>query len=280
MRPFEFKQVDVFSSVALKGNPVAVVLNADSLSDTQMADFARWTNLSETTFVLKPQNPDADYRLRIFTTLNELPFADHPTLGSCHAWLEAGGVPRGQEIVQECAAGLIRLRRQAGQLAFTAPPLLRTGAVEGDLLQRICRGLGIEAQAVVQARWVDNGPGWVALMLRDREQVLALEPDYSQLLGLSIGVVAPWQPELDGDEAQFEVRAFCAGEGMPEDPVTGSLNAGLAQWLIGAGLAPAHYVASQGTAMGRAGRVSIEQIGEDIWVGGPAVTCISGQLTL
>ena len=148
------------------------------------------------------------------------------------------------------------------------------------LLQRICRGLGIEAQAVVQARWVDNGPGGVALMLRDREQVLALEPDYSQLLGLSIGVVAPWQPELDGDEAQFEVRAFCAGEGMPEDPVTGSLNAGLAQWLIGAGLAPAHYVASQGTAMGRAGRVSIEQIGEDIWVGGPAVTCISGQLTL
>ena len=280
MRPFEFKQVDVFSSVALKGNPVAVVLNADSLSDTQMADFARWTNLSETTFVLKPQNPDADYRLRIFTTLNELPFAGHPTLGSCHAWLEAGGVPRGQEIVQECAAGLIRLRRQAGQLAFTAPPLLRTGAVEGDLLQRICRGLGIEAQAVVQARWVDNGPGWVALMLRDREQVLALEPDYSQLLGLSIGVVAPWQPELDGDEAQFEVRAFCAGEGMPKDPVTGSLNAGLAQWLIGAGLAPAHYVASQGTAMGRAGRVSIEQIGEDIWVGGPAVTCISGQLTL
>lgn len=280
MRPFEFKQVDVFSSVALKGNPVAVVLNADSLSDTQMADFARWTNLSETTFVLKPQNPDADYRLRIFTTLNELPFAGHPTLGSCHAWLEAGGVPRGQEIVQECAAGLIRLRRQAGQLAFTAPPLLRTGAVEGDLLQRICRGLGIEAQAVVQARWVDNGPGWVALMLRDREQVLALEPDYSQLLGLSIGVVAPWQPELDGDEAQFEVRAFCAGEGMPEDPVTGSLNAGLAQWLIDAGLAPAHYVASQGTAMGRAGRVSIEQIGEDIWVGGPAVTCISGQLTL
>ena len=280
MRPFEFKQIDVFSSIALKGNPVAVVLNADSLSDAQMADFARWTNLSETTFVLKPQSPEADYRLRIFTTLNELPFAGHPTLGSCHAWLEAGGVPRGQEIVQECAAGLIRLRRQAGQLAFTAPPLLRTGAVEGDLLQRICRGLGIEAQAVVQARWVDNGPGWVALMLRDREQVLALEPDYSQLLGLSIGVVAPWQPELDGDEAQFEVRAFCAGEGMPEDPVTGSLNAGLAQWLIGAGLAPAHYVASQGTAMGRAGRVSIEQIGEDIWVGGPAVTCISGQLTL
>ena len=280
MSLFEFKQVDVFSSVALKGNPVAVVLNADSLSDAQMADFARWTNLSETTFVLKPQNPEADYRLRIFTTLKELPFAGHPTLGSCHAWLEAGGQPKGAEVVQECSAGLIRIRRQGGQLAFTAPPLLRTGAVEEALLQRICRGLGIEPQAVAQARWVDNGPGWVALMLRDRKQVLDLEPDYSQLLGLSVGVVAPWQPEVDGDEAQFEVRAFCAGEGMPEDPVTGSLKAGLAQWLIADGHAPTRYVASQGTAMGRAGRVSIEQIGADIWVGGAAVTCISGQLTL
>ena len=280
MRPFEFKQIDVFSSIALKGNPVAVVLNADSLSDAQMADFARWTNLSETTFVLKPQSPEADYRLRIFTTLNELPFAGHPTLGSCHAWLEAGGVPRGEEIVQECAAGLIRIRRQGEQLAFTAPPLLRSGGVEHELLQRICRGLGIEPQTVAQARWVDNGPGWVALMLRDRKQVLDLEPDYSQLLGLSVGVVAPWQPVVDGDEAQFEVRAFCAGEGMPEDPVTGSLNAGLAQWLIADGHAPTRYVASQGTAMGRAGRVSIEQIGADIWVGGAAVTCISGQLTL
>jgi len=280
MSLFEFKQVDVFSSVALKGNPVAVVLNADSLSDAQMADFARWTNLSETTFVLKPQNPEADYRLRIFTTLKELPFAGHPTLGSCHAWLEAGGQPKGAEVVQECSAGLIRIRRQGGQLAFTAPPLLRTGAVEEALLQRICRGLGIEPQTVAQARWVDNGPGWVALMLRDRKQVLDLEPDYSQLLGLSVGVVGPWQPEVDGDEAQFEVRAFCAGEGMPEDPVTGSLNAGLAQWLIADGHAPTRYVASQGTAMGRAGRVSIEQIGADIWVGGAAVTCISGQLTL
>lgn len=280
MSPFEFKQVDVFSTVALKGNPVAVVLNADSLTDGQMADFARWTNLSETTFVLKPQNPEADYRLRIFTTLKELPFAGHPTLGSCHAWLEAGGTPKGEEIIQECSAGLIRIRRDAGQLAFTAPPLLRTGAVESELLQRICGGLGIELQAVVLARWVDNGPGWVALMLRDREQVLALNPDYAQLLGLSIGVVAPWNTGRDGDEAQFEVRAFCAGEGMPEDPVTGSLNAGLAQWLIGDGLAPVRYVASQGTAMGRAGRVAIEQIGDDIWVGGSAVTCISGWLSI
>ena len=280
MSLFDFKQVDVFSTVALKGNPVAVVLNADGLSDEQMADFARWTNLSETTFVLKPQNLEADYRLRIFTTLRELPFAGHPTLGSCHAWLEAGGKPRGEEIIQECAVGLIRIRRNADQLAFTAPPLLRTGAVDEALLQRVCHGLGIEPNAVQQARWVDNGPGWLALLLADREQVLAIKPDYSQLHGLALGVVAPWSAERDGAEAQFEVRAFLAGDGMQEDPVTGSLNAGLAQWLIADGLAPQRYVASQGTALGRAGRVFIEQVGEDIWVGGAAVTCISGTLSL
>ena len=171
MNQFEFKQVDVFSSSALKGNPVAVVLNADGLSDAQMADFARWTNLSETTFVLKPRNPLADYRLRIFTTLRELPFAGHPTLGSCHAWLEAGGQPKAQEIVQECSAGLIGIRREAGQLAFKAPPLLRSGPVDEALMQRICSGLRIEPQAVVRANWVDNGPEWVAIMLRDRARI-------------------------------------------------------------------------------------------------------------
>ncbi len=280
MSQFEFKQVDVFSTVALKGNPVAVVLEADSLTDEQMADFARWTNLSETTFVLKPQNPKADYRLRIFTTLTELPFAGHPTLGSCHAWLQAGGKPRGEAIIQECGVGLITLRRNGEQLAFAAPPLLRSGAVEDALLQRVCAGLRIERHDVLQARWVDNGPGWVAVLLRDREQVLALNPDFSQLQGLTLGVVAPWTLARDGNEAQFEVRAFVAGDGMSEDPVTGSLNAGLAQWLIADGLAPARYVVSQGTAMGRAGRVFIEQIGQDIWVGGAAVTCISGSLSL
>lgn len=187
MSQFQFKQVDVFSQVALKGNPVAVVLNADGLSDAQMADFARWTNLSETTFVLRPQDPQADYRLRIFTTLRELPFAGHPTLGSCHAWLEAGGQPKGREVIQECGAGLITIRRDAEQLAFKAPPLLRNGPVEEALIQRICAGLRIEPQAVVRASWVDNGPGWVAVMLRDRAQVLALEPDYPQLLGLALG---------------------------------------------------------------------------------------------
>ena len=280
MNQFEFKQVDVFSSSALKGNPVAVVLNADGLSDAQMADFARWTNLSETTFVLKPRNPLADYRLRIFTTLRELPFAGHPTLGSCHAWLEAGGLPKAQEIVQECSAGLIGIRREGGQLAFKAPPLLRSGPVDEALMQRICSGLRIEPQAVVRANWVDNGPEWVAIMLRDRAQVLALEPDYPQLLGLALGVIAPWDSEKDGDDAHFEVRAFIAGDGMQEDPVTGSLNAGLAQWLMAEGLAPERYVVSQGTAMARAGRVAIERVGADIWVGGAAVTCISGRLAL
>ena len=280
MSQFQFKQVDVFSRVALKGNPVAVVLNADGLSDAQMADFARWTNLSETTFVLRPQDPQADYRLRIFTTLRELPFAGHPTLGSCHAWLEAGGQPKAQEIVQECSAGLIGIRREAGQLAFKAPPLLRSGPVDEALMQRICSGLRIEPQAVVRANWVDNGPEWVAIMLRDRAQVLALEPDYPQLLGLALGVIAPWDSEKDGDDAHFEVRAFIAGDGMQEDPVTGSLNAGLAQWLMAEGLAPERYVVSQGTAMARAGRVAIERVGADIWVGGAAVTCISGRLAL
>ncbi|OZY36896.1 phenazine biosynthesis protein PhzF [Pseudomonas lundensis] len=280
MSQFQFKQVDVFSRVALKGNPVAVVLNADGLSDAQMADFARWTNLSETTFVLRPQDPQADYRLRIFTTLRELPFAGHPTLGSCHAWLEAGGQPKGREVIQECGAGLITIRRDAEQLAFKAPPLLRSGPVEEALIQRICAGLRIEPQAVVRASWVDNGPGWVAVMLRDRAQVLALEPDYPQLLGLALGVIAPWDSAKDGDDAHFEVCAFIAGDGMQEDPVTGSLNAGLAQWLMAQGLAPARYTVSQGTAMGRAGRVAIERVGDDVWVGGAAVTCLSGHLTL
>ena len=280
MSQFQFKQVDVFSRVALKGNPVAVVLNADGLSDAQMADFARWTNLSETTFVLRPQDPQADYRLRIFTTLRELPFAGHPTLGSCHAWLEAGGQPKGREVIQECGAGLITIRRDAEQLAFKAPPLLRSEPVEEALIQRICAGLRIEPQSVVRASWVDNGPGWVAVMLRDRAQVLALEPDYPQLLGLALGVIAPWDSAKDGDDAHFEVRAFIAGDGMQEDPVTGSLNAGLAQWLMAQGLAPARYTVSQGTAMGRAGRVAIERVGDDVWVGGAAVTCLSGHLTL
>ncbi|MBU4636836.1 PhzF family phenazine biosynthesis protein [Pseudomonas chlororaphis] len=280
MRRFDFKQVDVFSDEPLKGNPLAVVFGADPLSDARMAAFANWTNLSETTFILEPRDPRADYRLRIFTTLQELPFAGHPTLGSCHAWLEAGGVPKGEEIVQECAVGLVRIRRNGAELAFLAPPLLRSGPVEAGLLEQVRQGLRLAPGAIVDAQWVDNGAGWLAVLLAERGQVLDLQPDYSQLKDLAVGVIAPWNPERDGDAAQFEVRAFIAGDGMPEDPATGSLNAGIAQWLLGAGLAPESYVVSQGLSMGRAGRIQVERIDDEIWIGGSAVTCIEGSLTL
>jgi PhzF family phenazine biosynthesis protein len=277
---FDYKQLDVFSDAPLKGNPLAVVLGADGLSDSRMAAFANWTNLSETTFLLAPQHPEADYRVRIFTTSTELPFAGHPTLGSCHAWLEAGGVPKGLEIVQECGVGLVRVRRSDHGLAFLAPPLLKSGPLEAELLERVRKGLGLAAQAIVEAQWVDNGAGWLAVMLKDRRQVLTLEPDYQQLLDLAVGVIAPWDRAVDGDEAHFEVRGFIAGDGMPEDPATGSLNAGLAQWMLGKGLAPASYVVSQGLTMGRAGRIHVEQLGEEVWIGGAVVTCINGSLTL
>ncbi len=280
MRRFDFKQVDVFSDEPLKGNPLAVVFGADPLSDARMAAFANWTNLSETTFILEPRDPRADYRLRIFTTLQELPFAGHPTLGSCHAWLEAGGVPKGEEIVQECAVGLVRIRRNGAELAFLAPPLLKSGPVAAGLLEQVRQGLRLAPGAIVDAQWVDNGAGWLAVLLAERGQVLDLQPDYSQLKDLAVGVIAPWNPERDGDAAQFEVRAFIAGDGMPEDPATGSLNAGIAQWLLGAGLAPESYVVSQGLSMGRAGRIQVERIGDEIWIGGSAVTCIEGSLTL
>lgn len=280
MHSFDIKQVDVFSRVALKGNPLAVVFGADELSDERMAAFATWTNLSETTFILAPQDPRADYRVRIFTTQSELPFAGHPTLGTCHAWLEAGGVPRGEEIIQECGVGLVRVRRQGAELAFLAPPLLRTGPVEADVMERVRRGLRLQPGAIVRAQWVDNGAGWLAVMVEDRQQVLDLQPDHTHMLGLAVGVIAPWRPERDGDDAQFEVRAFISGDGMPEDPATGSLNAGIAQWLLGEGLAPASYVVSQGLTMGRAGRIQVERIGDEIWIGGSVVTCITGTLNL
>lgn len=280
MRSFDFKQVDVFSHSALQGNPLAVVFGADSLDDERMAAFATWTNLSETTFILEPQDPRADYRVRIFTTLHELPFAGHPTLGTCHAWLEAGGVPQGDEIIQECGVGLVRIRRQGNELAFLAPPLLRTGPVEADVMARVQRGLGLTGEDITRAQWVDNGAGWLAVLLKDRQQVLDLQPDHAQMLGLAVGVIAPWHPRRDGDDAQFEVRAFISGDGMPEDPATGSLNAGVAQWLFAEGLAPASYTVSQGVTMGRAGKIRVDRVGDEIWVGGSVVTCIDGQLRL
>ncbi|MEP9364675.1 PhzF family phenazine biosynthesis protein [Nocardioides sp. CN2-186] len=269
-----FSQVDVFSSEPLLGNPVAVVHDADGVTDEQMASFARWTNLSETTFLLSPTDPAADYRLRIWTPGGELPFAGHPTLGSAHAWLEAGGVPAGDELVQECGAGLVTIRR-GETLAFAAPPLTRSGPVDADDVAGICRALRIPGAAIVETTWIDNGPGWVGVLLEDAAAVLALDPDWAAFGDLKIGVVGEY---AEGPVA-VEVRAFCPGYGMPEDPVTGSLNAGIGQWLAGERL-PASYVASQGTALQRAGRVRVSRVGQEVWVGGDTRTTITGTVDL
>jgi PhzF family phenazine biosynthesis protein len=267
-----FSQVNVFSSQPLLGNPVAVVHDADEVTDDQMAAFARWTNLSETTFLLTPTQAGADYRLRIWTPGGELPFAGHPTLGSAHAWLEAGGVAAGDDVVQECGAGLVTIRR-TDVLAFAAPPLMRSGPVDADDVAGICRALRIPESAIVETTWIDNGPGWVGVLLEDAAAVLAIEPDWAAFGELKIGVVGPY---ADGPLA-VEVRAFCPGYGMPEDPVTGSLNAGIGQWLAG-GRLPTSYVASQGTALGRAGRVRVGLEGDTVWVGGDTRTTVSGSV--
>ncbi|CEJ12711.1 putative isomerase YddE [bacterium YEK0313] len=275
---FSFQQVDVFTATPLRGNPLAVVIGADTLPDAQMAAFAHWTNLSETTFLLRPTAPEADYRVRIFTPKGELPFAGHPTLGSCHVWLAAGGQAKARDIVQECAAGLIRIRRDDDRLSFAAPPLRRAGPVEAETMARVVAGLNLSAADIVEAHWVDNGPGWLAVLLRSAEDVLKLRPDFTVLSGLRVGVVAPVDRSRTGQDADFEVRGFTAA-GF-EDPVTGSLNAGIAQWLIGSGVAPHAYVASQGTALGRAGRIHVAQVGDTVWVGGAVTTCITGHVVL
>ena len=273
-----FHQVDVFSMTPLCGNPVAVVHDAGDLSDVKMAAFARWTNLSETTFLLPPLNAQADYRLRIFTPRGELPFAGHPTLGSCHSWLATGGVPQSEEfVIQECAIGLVRIRREENKLAFAAPTLRRTGPLDAPLLERISAGLGLAREDILLHQWVDNGPGWCAVMLPSAEQVLAVKPDFTILDDINLGIIGP-QPH--GSETDYEVRAFVASLGVPEDPVTGSLNAGLAQWLIGDKRAKDSYVVSQGTALNRRGRVFVNKIGSEIWIGGHSTLCIQGQVTL
>ncbi len=283
MRQRPFKQVDVFTDTAYAGNPLAVVLDGSDLSTEAMQRFTDWTNLSECTFLLPPTDEGraggADYRVRIFCPDRELPFAGHPTLGSCHAWLEAGGQARAPHVVQECGVGLVRIRRDGPRLAFAAPALRRSGPLDEADVAQIARGLGLARDDVVAHAWCENGPPWRAVMLRSAEQVLAARPDVSVLGEMEIGLVAP-QPA--GSETAFEVRAFFRSHGsLAEDPVTGSLNAALAQWLIGAGLAPERYVAAQGTVMGRAGRVHIEREGgETIWVGGGSVTCIDGQVAL
>lgn len=267
------RQVDVFTSVPFLGNPVAVVLDADGLEDDALQTFARWTNLSETTFVLPPTDAQADYRVRIFTPARELPFAGHPTLGTCHAWSEAGGRPLNEDvIVQECGAGLIRIRRGPERLAFAAPPLIRSGAVEAELIDRIASMLGLARDAIVDSQWVDNGPGWVAVLLQDAEAVLSVQP---QQVDLDLGVVGLYPA---GHDLALEVRAF---DRNTEDPVTGSLNASLAGWLLASGRVEAPYVASQGTAIGRRGRVHVSTDGDGtIWVGGETITCVAGDVRL
>ena len=282
LRQRPFKQVDVFTAEAYRGNPLAVVLDGTGLATEAMQHFTHWTNLSEATFVLPPtaegRAAGADYRVRIFCPGRELPFAGHPTLGTCHAWLEAGGQPRQDGVVvQECGVGLVTLRRDGARLAFAAPPLRRSGPLDEADVQRIAQGLGVARGDIAAHAWCDNGPQWRGVMLRDARQVLALRPDTALLAGLDVGVVAPSSAE----GIAFEVRAFFPGNnGLTEDPVTGSLNAALAQWLIGAGLAPARYVASQGTCLGRAGRVHVAQDGGAIWVGGSSVTCVAGEVLL
>ena len=278
MTRFAFTQVDVFTRTALRGNPLAVVHDADGLSDEGMQAFARWTNLSETTFLLRPTSDEADYRVRIFTPGGELPFAGHPTLGSCHAWMERGGVPRipGQ-IVQQCGVGLVRIRRD-GALAAFAAPASRRDSVDAATLAPVLAALGLQAAQVRAAMWLDNGPRWLALLLDDAGTVLVLEPDHAALKRLAkVGVIGP---HAAGSECQFEVRAFAAPIGIPEDPVTGSLNASLAQWLIAERRAPARYIAAQGTRLDRSGRVHIEHDGETLWVGGESVSVIRGEVDL
>lgn len=273
----KFHQVDVFTRVPLKGNALAVVHDASGMDDQAMAAFARWTNLSETTFLLPPADPGADYRVRIFTVDGELPFAGHPTLGTCHAWLAAGGKPKSsQYIVQECGVGLVKIRRDGSRLAFAAPPRRRTGNLDESTLKAICTSMKISRDRVKAHQWVDNGPGWCAILLDTAKEVLDLQPDFAKLT-VPLGVIGP-QPA--GSDTQFEVRAFVPSLGVPEDPVTGSLNASVAQWLMETGLAPDHYVVSQGTMLKRSGRVFLDKVGNDIWVGGDVVICIEGSVSI
>ena len=277
-----FKQIDVFTDVPYRGNPLAVVMDGEGLDTAAMQHFTNWTNLSECTFLLPPTPQGAaagaDYRVRIFCPGRELPFAGHPTLGTCHAWLKSGGSPQAECLVQECGAGLVKIRRDGQRLAFAAPRRNKSGPLDEASVDLIARGLRISRSEIIAHSWCDNGPNWQAVMLRSAAQVLNLKPDASVLAGLDVGVVGP---RAEGD-TQFEVRAFFPGNnGMTEDPVTGSLNAAIAQWLMESGLAPERYVAAQGTAIGRRGRIFVERDDEGaIWIGGHSVTCIDGQVSI
>jgi len=277
MSPHPFRQVDVFGTEPYTGNPVAVVLGADGLTTEQMARISAWTNLSECTFVLEPTTPEADYRVRIFSLTNELPFAGHPTLGTARAWLDAGGVPRDPgTVVQECGAGLIPVRVDGDALAFAAPPRVRSGPVDAEDVEAACRVLGIRADAVVEAAWCDNGPGWLGLLLADSDAVLALKPDLSPQPGLFMVGVAG----LGGEDGDIEVRTFFNDTDGPlrEDPITGSFNASLAQWLTESGRLAAPYVSRQGTMLDRAGCVSVTQADGNVWIGGRTHVAVSGTI--
>lgn len=278
-----FSQVDVFSGTGLHGNALAVVHDAEGLDDERLAAFARWTNLSETTFLLPPTHEAADYRVRIFTTGGELPFAGHPTLGSAHAWLEAGGRPqRDDVVVQECGVGLVEVRRTGTALAFAAPPLLRSGALAPGERAEVVAALGLDEGLVLGAEWIDNGPGWVGVELGSARAVLAVEPVLALAGELKAALIGRWDPvEAAALGKDVEVRAFYGdGTAFAEDPVTGSANAGLAQWLIGAGRLPERYVAGQGARLGRDGRVGVVREGGQVWIGGEVRTTIRGEVAL
>lgn len=279
--PCEFRLVDVFGSGPWSGNPLAVITGADDLSTEEMQRITRWLNLSETAFLLPSTTPEADYRVRIFTLAHELPFAGHPTLGSCHAWLEAGGQPHsGEAVVQECGAGLVRIARSGDTLAFAAPPLRRSGTPTADELDAACAQMGLAREAIVDASWVDNGPGWIALLLGSAAEVLAVEPVRHSDAPVAIGLVGPHAP---GEDAAFEVRALFsdAQGGVIEDPATGSLNASLAQWLFASGRASGSYVAAQGTRLGRRARIRASKgVDGQVWIGGDTVTMASGAIAI
>ena len=278
MSRFAFTQVDVFTAAALLGNPLAIVHGADALDEARMQAFARWTNLSETTFLLAPPDPVADYRVRIFTPGGELPFAGHPTLGSCHVWRERGGRPKkAGEVVQQCGVGLVRIRLDGAGAAFAAPPLTRA-EVGAEELDAVLAALGTDRGHLVAAQFLKNGPNWLSLQLDSAATVLALEPDAARMKRFaSVGVVGVHPA---GSECEYEVRGFVGRPSLYEDPVTGSLNAGLGEWLIGLGRAPERYLAAQGTRLGRAGRVRIAREGKTFWVGDDTVTCIRGEVEL
>ena len=272
-----FQLVDVFHDGPFSGNPLAVVLNADGLSTEEMQRITRWLNLSETTFLLPPTTPEADYRVRIFTLEREMPFAGHPTLGSCHAWVALFGNPQNKsEIIQECGAGLVPIRRTGTRFAFAAPPLIRGGEVEESTVQEIADFLHIDRSKIIDSQWADNGPGWVVVLLESAEEVLALNPRRDYPTRIDVGVVGPYPKDTP---IAFELRAFFSDHqgGIVEDPVTGSLNASVAEWLLSSGRATAPFIASQGTRLSRNGRIYIEQDQEGtVWVGGKTITLFTG----